>query len=103
MKEVKTVDELNGYISDNNVVVLKFGAEWCGPCRSLKPILEKLSGEISGACFLEADVEEADELAKVFGVMNIPAIFIIKGGEPVESLVGYQSEASLRETIEKII
>lgn len=103
MIEIKTIEDFENYSTNTDILVLKFGAEWCGPCRSLKPILEKLSNNIENVLFAEADVEEAEELAGQFGVMNIPVTFIFKGGEMVDRIVGLKTESELEEIIKSFM
>ena len=101
--EIKTVEELEKIVQENKLVVLKFGAEWCGPCKILKPILEKLSNDMDNVLFTEVNVDESSEISETFGVMNIPTTIILKDGEQVERLIGLQTENNLRKKIENYI
>lgn len=51
MIEIKTIEDFENYSTNSDVFVLKFGAEWCGPCRTMEPVLERLSNEIDGVLF----------------------------------------------------
>lgn len=103
MIEIKTIEDFENYSTNSDMFVLKFGAEWCGPCRTMEPVLERLSNEIDGVLFAEADVDEAEDLAASFAVMNIPTVIIFKGGEMVDRLTGLYNESDLRERIEKFL
>ena len=85
-------------------VVVDFWAEWCQPCRTLGPILEKLASEYQGRFILaKADTEKVSEIASRFGVRSIPAVFAVRGGEVVDSFVGVLPEASLRAWLDRIM
>ncbi|HEY1141617.1 MAG TPA: thioredoxin, partial [Lysobacter sp.] len=70
-------------------VLVDFWAEWCGPCKTLGPILEKLAGEYSGAFVLaKVDVDKEQELGAAFQVRSIPTVFLVKGGQLVDGFPG---------------
>lgn len=103
MIEIKTIEELENCSKNNDVLVVKFGAEWCGPCKSMHPILESLSSKMDNIVFAEIDVEESPELAENFSIMNIPVTIIFKDGDVVDMLVGLQTESVLEERIKSYI
>ncbi len=85
-------------------VVVDFWAEWCQPCRVLGPTLEKLAVEYDGQFVLaRANTEALGEIAAGFGVRSIPAVFGIKDGAVVASFVGAQSEATLRDWLDRLL
>lgn len=78
-------------------VVVDFWAGWCAPCRTLGPILERLSDEYEGRFVLaKANTEQLPDVASSFGVRGIPAVFGIRDGQVVDSFVGVQSEQTIR-------
>lgn len=103
MIEIKSVEDFENLSKNNDVVVVKFGAEWCGPCRSMKPVMEKLSNEIENVTFAEANIEDTQELTEQLCVMSIPVTFVFKNGDMVERLVGLQTESELRDKIGRYI
>ena len=75
------------------VEIRKFEANWCGPCRMLKPTFQKLEGEFGNSVkFSYINVDEQQELATQYGVRSIPFVVIEKDGEIVQSVVGAQSD-----------
>lgn len=83
--------------------ILKFEAEWCGPCRVYSPIFEKVSKDekYKDIEFKVIDVDENEELAEKYSVRNIPTTLFINDDEVVAKLPGMQTEQNLRSKIEE--
>ncbi|MEM9202978.1 MAG: thioredoxin [Actinomycetota bacterium] len=84
-------------------VVIDLWAEWCGPCKQLGPILEKVVGETNGGVELaKVDVDANPAVAQAFRVQSIPAVYAMKDGEIVDAFMGAQGEAQVREFVQKL-
>jgi putative thioredoxin len=82
-------------------VLLDFWAAWCGPCKTLGPILEKLARERPGAFVLaRVDVDKEPRLADAFRIQSIPTVMLLVGGRPVDAFMGALPEAEIRRFLE---
>lgn len=69
-------------------VLVDFYADWCGPCQMMGPVVEELSGEVSGAKVCKVNIDEQMEIAQRYGVMTIPTFAVFKNGEIAKKEIG---------------
>ncbi|MFR9504138.1 MAG: thioredoxin [Rikenellaceae bacterium] len=97
-----TKENFEELIAGDKLVVIDFWAEWCGPCRTIAPIIEELATEYEGRAIIgKCDVEDNDEIVGKYGVRNIPTVIFLKGGELVDKQVGAASKEAFKAKIEK--
>jgi putative thioredoxin len=85
-------------------VVIDLWAEWCGPCKTLTPILEKVIGETQGLVELaKVNVDENPEVGKAFQVQSIPAVYAMRDGQVVDGFMGAQGEPQVVEFVQQLI
>jgi thioredoxin 1 len=96
-----TTEEFNS-MDKSGVSVLDFNATWCGPCKMLAPVLETVSEELAGkANFYSVDTDENPDLAREYGIMNIPALVVLKDGEKVDMNVGFVPKEAVVDFVSK--
>lgn len=85
-------------------VLIDFWAPWCGPCRMLKPVMERVAKDYEGRVkVMAANVDEQPDLAGAFGVQGIPMVVLMKGRKPVDAFSGYQSYEVIKSRLEKAL
>lgn len=85
-------------------VLVDFSAEWCGPCKTLAPIVAELAGEYKGKLKVgHLDIEVSPATAAQFGVMSVPTLIFFKNGSSAETIVGAVSRQKLEGSIKKVI
>ncbi len=98
--EITSKDQFDEAVKSETLTIVDFWAVWCGPCRVLKPLLHKIAGEHPEIQLLTVDVDANQELAAEYDINSIPAVFMFKNWEIVDSFVGVMPENEILEKIE---
>ncbi len=85
-------------------VVVDFWAEWCGPCKIVSPILEKLAEEYDGKIkFVKLDTEENFETSESYGILSLPTLLVFKEGQQIERITGARPRGELKRSLDKVL
>ncbi len=99
-----TEQNFDEILSNNPVVMVDFGATWCGPCKALAPVVEEIARDYEGrAAVGKADVEECSNIAARFRIRNVPTVLFFKNGELKDKSVGGVQKSTLTEKLDALL
>ncbi len=101
MEQINT-EKFDELLKGDKPVVCDFFATWCGPCRMLAPVMDKVSADFADkALFVKVDIDQNAELAVRYGIMSIPLVAVFKNGEKTADLLGYTDANGMTEFLNK--
>jgi thioredoxin 1 len=99
---INSIEFKDEVLSSNDIVLVDFFAEWCGPCKMLTPVVEELSIEMAGkAKVFKVDVDKSGDIAQKYGIMGVPTVMIFKNGTEVDKIVGFQPKEVLKSKLDQ--
>jgi len=103
MAVVELTDQnLESTINDNDIVVIDFWAEWCGPCKSFAPVYEKVADSHPDIVFAKVDIEAQQQVAQMFGIRSIPTLAIFREQTLIMLEAGAMPESTLEQALESV-
>jgi thioredoxin 1 len=101
---IKDEADFDTLVAESNVLVVDCTATWCGPCRMVAPLIDRLATEyIDRVRVFKLDVDDNKSIAKRFQLKSIPAVIFFKSGEQVEIIVGLKPYEEFAATVEKLL
>ncbi|MBT4455196.1 MAG: thioredoxin [Candidatus Nitrosopelagicus sp.] len=98
-----TSQNFNQEIRNNNLLLVDFWAEWCGPCKSMHPIFTRMAKKYKQIRFARVNVDDAQDIAMKYGVKSIPTFIMFKNAEVVNTMVGAVGEPGIHMICKKFI
>ena len=99
VKEINGLNELKEVVNSNNKVLVDVWAVWCGPCKMLSPIIDKVASDTNDVCVVKVNIDDNEDIAENFGIEAIPTLLVFNNGELVNKNVGFIPENKVKELI----
>ena len=98
-----TLENFNQEIRNNDLLLVDFWAEWCGPCKSMHPIFTRMAKKYKRVRFARVNVDNAQDIAMKYGVQSIPTFIMFKNGEIANTMVGAVGEPGIHMICKKFV
>lgn len=96
MKPIKDQADMDAVLKDGGLVLAKFTADWCPPCRAMVPTLTQAEGEFQEVLFVEVDIESLPDVAEKYRVTSLPTLLLFRDANEADRLVGSQPIGKIR-------
>lgn len=103
MKTVTTTLFENDVLNSDKPVLVDFGADWCQPCKALKPTLESFAQERTDVSFVFVDIDESDKLASQYQIMSVPTLAVFNNGQMLGRIVGNAPKSKIEELLNQYL
>ena len=98
-----TSENFNREMANNDLLLVDFWAEWCGPCKSMHPIFTRMAKKYKRVRFASVNVDNAQDIASKYGVQSIPTFIMFKNGEIANTMVGAVGEPGIHMICKKFV
>ena len=101
---IKRIDDDNfvhEVLRAGELTIVDFSAKWCGPCKMLAPILEKISSENRNVKIVKVDVDDSPKTSRIYSIKSIPMLIFFKNGKVVDEIVGFVPKETINRTIKE--
>ncbi len=99
VKDINGLNELDDVLRNNKKVLVDVWAPWCGPCRMLGPIVEKVASDTEGLTTIKINLDDNEEVAVRYGIEAIPTLLVFENGELVNRSLGFIPEQKVRNLV----
>ena len=99
VKEINGLNELNEVVNNNKKVLVDIWAVWCGPCKMLSPIVDKVSEDLTDVTVVKVNIDDNEDVAYTFGVEAIPTLLVFEDGKLKNKNVGFIPENKVKELL----
>ena len=103
LKHVKSEEFNKQVLNNERATLVDFYATWCGPCKMLAPVLEKVANSRAEFDIVKVNIEEEQDLAMKYGIETVPTMLVFKNGKLVDRLIGYVGERNIVDVMSKHI
>ena len=86
-------------LNSKEIVLADFNANWCGPCKMLKPVLEEIANETHNCKIVSINIDDEDELASQYNVLSIPCLVLVKDGKEINRSVGCKTKDEIKDLL----
>ena len=103
MRQINNKNEFEKLFTESHALVCDFSASWCGPCKSLEPVLKKLEKDNQDIVFVQIDVDKQRELSDKYRIQAMPTVLFVRKGKEIKRIVGFKDYEALSKHAKKLL